>query len=112
MPLQIQGIQELQNYLNGVIDRADHHAEGVREVALALMGAIIWRADNNLRVRGYAGRPGNIIWFDINETTYVLAFNHSESTIELRERTQNGNTIQSFDNSTTNREVIEVFRNL
>lgn len=76
MALQIESIGQLQQYLNGVLDRANHHAENVREIALALLGAIIWRAEGQLRVREYRGRPANIIWFEVAGNTYAMGFNH------------------------------------
>jgi len=41
MPKKLTEIETRNAYLNGVMERADHHAHKVREVALALVGATI-----------------------------------------------------------------------
>lgn len=43
MPLTVTEVEELRAYLSGVMNRADHHAGRVNEIALALAGAILWR---------------------------------------------------------------------
>lgn len=112
MAISIDSIQTLQTYLNGVIDRAEHHAGQVEGVALALLGAVVWRSTGEISVREYAGRPANILWFFVDKERYALVYNHENLKIELRERTQGGNAIAEFDNSTTYQEVINVFRDL
>ncbi len=112
MAISIDSIQTLQTYLSGVMGRAEHHAGQVEGVALALLGAVVWRSTGEISVREYAGNPANIIWFFVGEQRYALVYNHSTEKIELRERTQGGNAIAEFDNSTTYQEVIDVFRQL
>ena len=46
MPEQVTYIDVLRDYLNGVVGRADHHAEGVNEVVLAVAGGVVWRKDD------------------------------------------------------------------
>lgn len=43
MALTVTEIEELRAYINGVMARADHHAGNVKEIALTLTGAILWR---------------------------------------------------------------------
>lgn len=112
MAISIDSIQTLQNYLSGVMDRADHHAGQVEGVALALLGAVVWRSTGEISVREYAGNPANIIWFHVGNKHYALVYNHNNLKIELRERTQSGSSIAEFDNSTTYQEVINVFKTL
>lgn len=112
MAISIDSIETLQNYLIGVLGRAEHHAGQVEGVALALLGAVVWRSTGEISVRKYAGRPANIIWFFVGDQRYALVYNHENFKIELRERTQGGNAIAEFDNSTTYQEVISVFRDL
>ncbi|MEH1935142.1 MAG: hypothetical protein V7L14_15895 [Nostoc sp.] len=52
MPLEVTDIQTLKGYIDGVMERADHHAGGVNEISLALAGAIVWRKDDD-PIRGY-----------------------------------------------------------
>lgn len=112
MPLEVASIDMLQEYLCGVLGRADHHAEAVQDIALALVGAVVWRKVGTLEVRTYAGGPANIIWFHTEKSRYALAFNHDTRQIELRERTQNGKTFHTFTNGTPLSEVREVFVDL
>jgi hypothetical protein len=46
MPLAIRDVDTLKRYVDGVMRRADHHANNVGGVALALAGAIVWRKDD------------------------------------------------------------------
>lgn len=113
MAISIESISSLQEYLGGVLNRADHHAKNVEGVALALLGAIIWRADGEITVREYAGRPANIIWFFVSGNKYVMSYNHEDEQIELKERSsRTGNIIATFDNSTSYQEIIDLFRSL
>jgi Integron cassette protein VCH_CASS1 chain len=41
MPLSVTDVSETQGYIIGIMDRADHHAGHVKEVALAIAGAIV-----------------------------------------------------------------------
>ena len=112
MAITITSIQELQTYLQGVLDRANHHAINVSQITLALVGAIIWRADGQISVREYGGRPANMIWFHIGDHRYVLTFNHGTQKIELKDRTQTGAIITTFDNTSSHQDVIAAFENL
>ncbi len=112
MAISIDSIETLQTYLNGVMERADDHAGQVEGVALALLGAVVWRSTGEIEVREYAGNPANIIWFFVGNQRYALVYNHKNLKIELRERTQSGTALAEFDNSTTYQEVIDVFRDL
>jgi hypothetical protein len=112
MAISIDSLEILQTYLVGVISRAEHHAGNVEGVALALAGAVIWKSNGEIAVREYAGSPANIIWFWINDHKYSLVYNHSNGKIELRDRTQSGDTLAEFDNNTTYSEIIRIFNGL
>tara|TARA_R110002072_G_scaffold131513_3_gene271059 strand:+ start:415 stop:753 length:339 start_codon:yes stop_codon:yes gene_type:complete len=112
MAISIDSIETLQTYLSGVMGRADHHAGAVEGVSLALLGAVVWRSTGEISVKQNKGNTANIIWFFVNENRFALAYNHATEKIELRERTQSGNALAEFDNSTTYQEVINVFRGL
>jgi hypothetical protein len=112
MAISINSIESLQNYLIGVLSRANHHAGNVEGVSLALLGAIIWRTNGEIAVREYNGNPANMIWFHIDEKKYAMTYNHSNEEIDLKERTHTGNIIATFDNNSTYEEIIQVFRTL
>lgn len=112
MPISINTIQILQEYLQGVLGRADHHAKNLEGVALALLGAIIWKSTGNIEVRGYSGKPANMIWFLVEGNKYTMSFNHNTQKVDLKRRTNNGDLVAYFDNNTTYQQVIDIFKEL
>jgi len=113
MPLQVADLDTLERYLDGVMNRSEHHAQMVGGIALALLGAVLWKKDDApLEVKTYDGRPANILWVQIAGQRYALAYNHHEDCIELRERTQSGGALHRFTNTTPVSEVWQVFENL
>ena len=59
MALTVTDVEQLRAYLCGVMSRADHHAGSVNEIALALVGAILWRKDDFVPCVGPALQKGN-----------------------------------------------------
>lgn len=112
MAISIDSLHTLQRYLLGVLDRADHHAGNVEGVTLALLGAIVWKSDQEIEVREYNGSPANMIWFWVNGNRYAMSYNHSTEQIELKDRTHKGDVLHEFDNSTSYKEIIEIFNEL
>lgn len=113
MAISINNLNILQQYLQGVLDRADHHAQMVEGISLTLIGAILWKSEiSDIEVREYKGRPANMIWFKVGDNKYVLNYNHSTNQIDLKERTNKGELKANFDNSTTYQQVIDVFKKL
>lgn len=112
MALTVQSIVELQQYAKGVFERAGHHAQGIEEISLAILGAIVWRADGQITVREYAGNPANMIWFQVDGKQYAMLYNHQTGKIELKDGSQKGPTLYTFDNTMSNKDVLDVFRNL
>ena len=51
MPISIDSIQSLQINLSGVMERANDHAGQVEGVALALLGAEVWRSIGEISIR-------------------------------------------------------------
>ncbi len=95
------------------MSRADHHADDVNEVALALAGAIIWRKDDSpIEVLAQAGEMKNVLWVRIDGTRYAISYSHDSGEIELRENTTHGNVVASFSNATPCSEVRRVFETL
>jgi len=113
MPQQVTDIDVLKNYLRGVMDRADHHAQNISEVALAVAGGVIWKKDDEaLEVMVREGEMKNVLWFRVGGTRYALSYNHDTQAIELRQGTTQGNVIGSFSNTTTNNQVRQIFSSL
>lgn len=114
MPLTVTEIEGLQEYLRGVMTRADHHAGAVNEVALALTGAIIWRKDDDqpIKVMAHNGQTKNVLWVHIGGNYYAFSYNHSVGEIEMRQRTTQGPVLHRFSNLTTLAQVKQVFESL
>lgn len=109
MPIKANDVQTLHDYANGVMGRADHHAGEVKAIALALLGGIIWRAEpGTIEIKQYDGGLANVLWFVVNGRRYAVAYNHQTARIEVRDRTQSGAALQSFDNATPVAEI-EIF---
>ncbi len=112
MAITINGIDALKEYFGGVMNRADHHADNVNEIVLALIGGVIWRAEGNFEVKQYNGAPANILWMYVNEERYCFKFNHETCKIECLWGGHNGELIKEFDNSTPLQEVKNFFAEL
>jgi hypothetical protein len=112
MALTITTLTQLKEYINGVMNRADHHGQNVNEIVLTLAGAVIWRATQDIEVRTYNDRPANILWLTVNGHRYAIAFNHQTAEIEIRDRSQNGTVIATFNNQTTAATVKQIFAKL
>jgi hypothetical protein len=113
MPLTVADLKTLESYLDGVMNRSDHHAETVGAIALALIGAVLWKKDPEpIKVKTYAGKAANILWVQIHGKRYALAYNHREKCIDLRDRTLTGEAVFKFSNKTPVTEVYRAFKSL
>lgn len=101
MPLPVTDIDLLQKYLTKVLERADHHARGVDQIALALVGAVVWRKTGTLEVMPTKDGTGNVLWFYVGDARYCLSYNHEEGSIDLRAKSTQGNRLAALDNSTS-----------
>ena len=112
MALSISSLEVLNQYINGVMGRADHHGQNVNEIVLSLAGAVIWKATQDVEVRTYNEETANILWLTVGNNRYAIGFNHHTGNIELRERTQNGTVLAVFNNSSSTADVKATFLNL
>ena len=113
MPQEVTYIDVLRDYLSGVVGRADHHAQGVNEVVLAVAGGVVWRKDDGpLEVGTRKGEMRNVLWFTVDGERYALSYNHKTEEIELKTGTIRGRVVASFSNITSNADVRAVFDGL
>jgi hypothetical protein len=113
MAVKMTSAELLKDYFNGVLSRADHHAQGVQEICLALMGGVIWRSEGDIEVKSVKdGEMGNILWFTCESGRYAMYYNHATISIELRARNMRGDTLHVFNNETPISEVFNVFKDL
>ena len=115
MAKNITNIIDLQEYLDGVISRADCHAQNVREIVLPLIGHVILRG-SDIEVKTYDGHTTNILWFTMNEKRFCFLYEHPSGShdgrIVLKNRTMYGDVVATFNNETTIKEIESIFANL
>jgi len=110
MPKTITDIDILQKYISGVMERAEHHAGNVNEIALALVGAIIWKKDKDpIEVFTRQGKMTNVLWVKFGGDRYAFSYNHEEETIEIKKGTTQGSVLFAFSNTTEISEVVYAF---
>ena len=114
MALRLNTIDRLQQYLQGVSERATHHAPNVDRVILALAGALVLYKDRgtHLEARTYQGSPANVVYATINNTRYALAYEHQHQSVEIRRNSVRGTPVGSFTNATTPQQIIQIFSGL
>lgn len=114
MALTVTEVEELREYLCGVMDRADHHAENVKEIAPALAGAILWRKDDDepIKVLAHGSETKNVLWVRIRGQRYVFSYNHDIGEIEMRQGSTQGPTLHQFSNATPLSSVMAIFKAL
>ena len=112
MPLAVTDVDVLQEYIRGVMERAEHHAGNITEICLAIAGAVIWRKDGDIQVYEREGQMANALWIHINGQRYAILYNHDAGTIEVHQDSMRGNTLTSFDNSDTTADVRRFFDSL
>jgi hypothetical protein len=113
--LTLNTIDDLQAYLQGVMDRADHHAPEAQDIIHALIGAVVCRKDRHvpLRVRqGHAGNPANQLWVSIDGVRYAIAWSHENRCIEMRHGGAHGPVVLTFDSTTSPAMIREIFESL
>jgi hypothetical protein len=113
MSLVASNLEYLQFYLKNVMDASANHGETVGGVALAVIGAVLWRKDPlPIKVRSYQGNPAKTFWVQMGGDKYAVTYNHRKRCIELRQRTQTGRVLANFNNRTTMTEVYRFFKKL
>lgn len=112
MALKIEDIRLMKRYFEGVMNRANHHAENVNEIILALAGGVIWRGAD-IDVRTYRDKTANMLWMKTDSGhEYCFIFNHNNWMIEVHEGSMNGNLLRVFSNTDTLTDVKKFFEQL
>lgn len=112
MALTINGVQQLKTYFEGVMNRADHHADNVNEIVLALIGGVIWKSGDDVQVKQYNDAPANILWMYCNNQRYCFTFNHETGDIEIKAGSMKGEIIQTFNNQSAITDIKSFFNSL
>jgi len=113
MPTHVNDIETLKQYIGGVMGRADHHAKNVNEVTLALVGAIIWKKDDEpIKVMAHKGEMKNVLWVNIHGVRYAFSYNHDNKSVSMYRDSVQGMLVYSFANDTPLSKIREVFEAL
>lgn len=113
MPTAVTDVAILQRYLEGVLARADHHAENVMHIALAITGAIVWRKDPDpIRVLERDGEMKNVLWVSISGQRYAFTYDHTTQAILIRRGSTQGAVLHSLTNATPLADLYAIFRSL
>lgn len=112
MAVTIESIKILQDYLSGVLEKANHHAPNVENIALAIAGGIIWRTTNKIKVLSREGDMKNVLWLEVNNRRICFVYDHTKESIDVREGSLQGQVIESFNDSTPLADVKTFFKNL
>ena len=113
MPRTVTDVDMLQEYVRGVLNRADHHAPNVDQVALTIAGAIIWRKDPTpLKVFEREGEMKNVLWFEAGGAPYAVSYDHPQQAIQVREGNTRGRVLANFTNATPTATVRSFFESL
>ena len=112
MALEVSNITDFQKYFDGVMGRADHHADKVNEIILAIVGGVVWRSNGRFKVREYNGTPANMLWMEVDDKRYCFKYKHGTGNIEVCEGSHNGAVIKVLNNYTILAEVKAFFEGL
>jgi len=93
-------------FLTGAVERANHHAKQVLNVLPVALG--------NLQLIGAKVKTHrtNIVWFEVNGKDYVIAYNHNQKMMDIRNKNQQGQSIFMFDDNTPLKNINNVFLTL
>jgi|ERR1051326_98600 hypothetical protein len=113
MPINANDVDILHKYVEGVMNRADHHGFDVKGIALMLLGGIIWRGEpDSIEIKQYLGNLANVLWVTVNGRRYAFAYNHNTGMIEIRDRTQSGPALHSLNDNTSVADAEAILRSL
>ena len=115
MPVQVDDVATLQQYLRGVLADAEHHANNVELVVLALAGAIISRKDVGTPLDVHSAKGGGLgraLSVTIRGSRYAFSYNHEEHCISMKAGNFQGNVMHTFTNATPLAEIARIFRGL
>lgn len=114
MPVQVDDVATLQEYLAGVVQKAGHHAANVRLVVLPLIGAIVLfkNPDTKIEVMTREGEMTNVLWVRISGSRYAFSYEHDSKSIVMKRGTTQGDVLARFTNATTTQGILSVFEAL
>jgi hypothetical protein len=103
MAQTISSLDDVQGYLQGVIGRADHHAQRVSGIVLPLLGAILLHKDvgTDIQVATREGNTANVLWCYFGGRRYAFSYRHDDESVVLKMGGVRGDVIATFNDGTT-----------
>jgi hypothetical protein len=94
-------VNEVQEYMQGVISKIDCHASDVRDTFLTLMSLVTLYKDTGspIKVRTLGNDMKNCVWTHIGGTRFAFTYNHQELSIDMLEGSLQGNLVMRFKDS-------------
>lgn len=114
MAKAIQTITDLQTYLNGVLDRSNHHANRVTETVYLVAGIILAKHNPSKPITAmtYEGNLTNVFWVYIGENRYAFSYCHEEEVILIKDKTIKGDVLFKINMNTKASAIIKAFETL
>ena len=103
MARKLVTVQEIRDFVVKVQKEANHHASEVEHVILELEHAVLSRINLPIDTFSVYERNGNLArncWVVLGGNRYAFSYNYDAKKIELRDRSNQGPVIHSFDNTT------------
>jgi hypothetical protein len=114
MAEQLNDISALQTYLHGVVNRADHHADNIREVIYTLIGTVVHfkNPQRPIKVASRQGATANVLWVWIGESRYAFSYDHKSGSVVLKLGSTQGKVLARFTNATKTADIVQFFSGL
>ena len=109
MPRQVKSLHDQKTFALGVMGRADHHANQVKQILAEMNGWILMTADD-IEVRDVANP--NVLWFIKGDERYAVSYDHHTQAIEVREHTLHGKVMLSANNKTSRTDIQNFFESI
>lgn len=111
MGKKVTTFQLLGDYFRDLMVRTDHHAQGVEQVALAVMGGIVWKS-TDVEVMERSGQTKNVLWMKTNNLNYYFSYDHKKDEIVERQNNNKGIEPIRFNNKSSLADVHSFFANM
>jgi hypothetical protein len=95
-----------KEHLTDLDQRANHHARNCIQSITLSLGFL-----NQIGAKIKKHRK-NVFWFDLDNNKYVIAYNHEKKKIDVRNKSQKGDCVFDFDDSTSYQYLKDNFNNL
>ena len=107
--------QQINNYVQAVIQAANHHAPNVSSVISMLEREVLNKLNlgpDTVKVYERNGQIARTCWITLNGSRYVFTYNYNSHKIDLKTKGLQGNLIADFDNSSSNSAIIRIIQGL